>query len=80
MGHGIADNLLDDAPHIGIIDLDDQLTVAVLHDVAHAGLLLPHPSHLTVSIETDGEVGGLWCELNHVGIESGEEQDVVDEL
>ena len=64
---------------VGGINVYDQLLVRTLHDVAHTIVLVAFPSLLAASFKNSSEIAGLLFYFYHVRIQSGKEEDVVDE-
>ena len=76
----IVDDLFHDHRDFRLIDLNHQLLVGILHDIVHTRLLVVHPSRITSRLEDAGEVDGLLVDGDHAGIQTRQEQDVVDQL
>ena len=62
------------------VDVDDKLLVGALHNVAGGGVTVPVPSLHALRLEGLSEVVGLAAELHHVGLETRQIENVVDEM
>ena len=72
-------DLLDHHAQILLVDLHEHAVVGILHHGLYARVHAA-PSHIAPTVEEHGEVGILVVELDHVGVEAREEEDIVDEL
>ena len=77
---GVGSYPVDDHAEVVHVNVDHQLLVRVVHDVRDAGLAQIEPCRLAAGVKERSEVERRALEFNHLGIQTGKEQDVVDEF
>ena len=77
---GIEDNLIEDDAYVLGINLYYQLLVGVLCRVLYTWRLVHFPRGFANHVEGLGKICQLWFDLNHLGIETRQEKNIVDQL
>ena len=80
MLHGIGQDLLHHHTDIVHVDIDHQFLERRLDDIGYTGFPLVRPYMFAAGGDTRGKVDWLRVDGDHLGIQTGEEEDVVDEL
>ena len=65
---GIGGNLSDRMPQVQGVDVDRQVLVRILHDVAGVGILVFRPALHTLRLKHLGKIAGLSVDLHHLGL------------
>ena len=72
-------DLLDGHFHILLVYFNHQLVIRILYNGLDIGRDIG-PAHIAPAFKHHGEVAELIIVLNHLGIESGDKQNIVDQL
>ena len=76
----IHQNLLYHNAHVLLVDVYHQPLVGIVGNILHPRLLIVEPRRLAAGVEDGSKVDRTLLDLNHPGIQTRQEQDVVDEL
>ena len=80
MLHGIGQDLLHYQTDIVHVDIDHQLLERSLDDIRNTWLPLVRPHMFAACGDTGGEVNRLRVDGDHLSVQTGEEENVIDEL